>query len=194
MDMNLPIDIRSRLLARRAALESFAEQSNRIESIARSITSALQSGGHVLTCGNGGSAAEALHLAEELVGRFKRTRRPLGGICLSADPTALTCIANDFGYEEVFARQVRGIGRPGDVLVVLSTSGTSPSILRALQAAREMKLNSIGLLGKPGSAAESLCDHVVTPDVDDSAIVQELHLTTIHLILESLDKLFGETT
>jgi D-sedoheptulose 7-phosphate isomerase len=190
--MNAAREFQARINARRLALETFQSETAKIAEIAQAIVSVLRFGGRVLTCGNGGSAAEALHLAEELVGRFKLTRQPLGAFCLAADPTALTCIGNDFGFEEIFARPLRGIGRAGDVLVVLSTSGTSPNILRALEVARELGIKTVGLLGRPGSAAEALCDFAVTPNVDDPAIVQELHLTTIHVILEFLDSEFGD--
>jgi len=174
------------------ALESFRADPRSVAAAIAVIADTLRDGRRILTCGNGGSAAEAQHLAEELVGRFKRERRPLGAICLAADSTALTCIANDYGFVEVFARQVRGIGRAGDVLVALSTSGKSPNIIRALEAARSIGMKTVGLLGRPGSPAETLCDVAVTPDIEDAAIVQEIHLMTIHLILESLDAAFGD--
>jgi len=160
-----------------------------VEKIAQCIAEVLVAGGKVLTCGNGGSAAEALHLAEELIGRYSRHRRPLAGICLSADPTAITCISNDFGFEEVFARQIEGLGRKGDVVVVLSTSGKSPNIQRALERARELGLATIGLLGNPGSPAEGLCDLALTPRAAEASHIQEIHLITIHLILEHLDEI-----
>jgi D-sedoheptulose 7-phosphate isomerase len=170
------------------SLTRLVDEAAAVEKIARRIANALDAGGKVLTCGNGGSAAEALHLTEELIGRFSRDRRPLAGVCLSADPTAMTCIANDFGYEEVFARQIEGLGRKEDVVVALTTSGKSPSILRALERARKLGLTTIGLLGNPGSPAESLCDLALTPRAAEASHVQEIHLITIHLILEYLDE------
>lgn len=177
--------------SRRAGVDALRHQVATIDQIVLMTEAVFRSGGKLLTCGNGGSAAEALHLAEELVGRFKRNRDPLAAVCLAADPTALTCIANDYGYEQVFARQVQAIGRAGDVLVVLSTSGKSANLIKALEAARVAGMQTIGLLGPAGSPAEALCDVAFTPDVGDSAIVQELHLTTIHLVLELLDAAFG---
>jgi D-sedoheptulose 7-phosphate isomerase len=159
-----------------------------IDEIARRIADVLTGGGTILTCGNGGSAAEALHLAEELIGRFSRQRRPFAGLCLSADSTAITCISNDFGFEEVFARQIEGLGRKGDALVALTTSGKSPNVLRALERARKLGLTTIGLLGHPGSPAEALCDLALTPRVAAASHIQEAHLLAIHLILEYLDE------
>lgn len=158
-----------------------------IARIADAMRESLDAGGKILTCGNGGSAAEALHLAEEMMGRFERKRAPLPAVCLSSDSTALTCIANDYGYEEVFARQVTGLGRRGDVLVALSTSGRSPNVVSALQRARDLGLVTVGLLGPPGSPAEPLCNLAFTTEAAHSAHVQELHLMAIHLILEQLD-------
>ncbi|MFQ5412242.1 MAG: SIS domain-containing protein [Phycisphaerae bacterium] len=169
------------------SLSRMREAADNIERIATTIESALSAGRKVLTCGNGGSAAEALHLSEEMMGRFSRDRSPLAAVCLSSDPTAITCISNDFGYESVFSRQVRGLGAEGDVLVALSTSGRSPNIVRALEAARGSGLVTIGLLGPPGSAAESFCDLAFATDVSESAHVQEMHLMVIHLVLEHLD-------
>lgn len=183
--------IESLIEDRRAGIDALRDQAAMIERIIDVIEASLRAGGKLLTCGNGGSAAEAMHLSEELIGRYRKNRDPLAAICLAADPTALTCIANDFGYDEVFARQVRGLGRAGDVLVVLSTSGKSANLIKALEAAQSAGMQTIGLLGRPGSPAEALCDVALTPDVDSSAIVQELHLATIHLILEALDEAFG---
>lgn len=162
-----------------------------IERVAGMLGDVLRAGGKVLTCGNGGSAAEALHLAEEMIGRFALNRRPLAALCLSADPTAITCISNDYGYEDVFARQVRGLGRAGDLLVGLTTSGKSPNVLRAFETARDMKIATVGLLGPPGSPAEALCEIALTGGGMKAPHIQEMHLLAIHLILEQLDQAFA---
>ncbi len=155
------------------------------------ITQRLLAGGTLLTCGNGGSAAEALHLAEELVGKYRAPRRPLPAICLNADPTALTCIANDFGFESVFSRQIEAFGTSGDVLVVFSTSGASPNVLKALQIAQRLGVERVGLLGRGGGAAKGLCTHpIVVPDEvprGDTGLIQEAHQVVVHLILEVLE-------
>src|ERR1043166_4618431 len=172
-----------------ASLGRLGEAAPVIDRIVEAISNCLQSGGKILTCGNGGSAAEALHLAEEMIGCFARKRRPFAAISLSADPTALTCIANDYGFEQVFARQVEGLGRKGDVLVALSTSGKSENILRALETARKMGVRTIGLLGSPGSPAEKHCDIAFTTPATHNSHTQKMHLMVIHLILEQLDEL-----
>lgn len=180
-------EIKRSITAHLKSLESMSDHAGTVAAIVHAIRSCLRAGGKVLTCGNGGSAAEALHFAEEMIGRFNADRAPLAAICLSADPTAITCISNDFGYEQVFARQVRGLGKPGDIVVGLTTSGKSPNVLRALEAAREVGCKTVGLLGAPGSPAERLCDIAFTPTAPQSAHVQEMHLMVIHLLLEQLE-------
>lgn len=179
--------IRTRIEGSIAALTGLLGMAPQIERCAAAIAGALGRGGQILTCGNGGSAAEALHLAEELVGKYRAVRRALPAICLNADPTALTCIANDFGYEHVFARQVEAYGRRGDVLVVFSTSGTSPNVLRALARAKEMGLVTVGLLGKGGGAALEGCDYAVVVPSQDTAHIQEAHQVVMHLFLEAVE-------
>lgn len=169
------------------SLRTLLDSAAAIERTAGVLQRTLSEGGKVLTCGNGGSAAEALHLAEEMIGRFSRERAPLAALCLASDPTALTCIANDFGYEEVFARQLQGLGRQGDALVVFSTTGRSPSIVKALQQARRMRITTIGLLGPPDSPAQPHCDLPLTFGMAAPAHIQEAHLMVIHLLLEFLD-------
>jgi D-sedoheptulose 7-phosphate isomerase len=151
------------------------------------ISAALGAGGKILTCGNGGSAAEALHLAEEMMGRYRDDRPPLAALCLNADPTALTCIANDFGFDAVFARQVVGLGRSGDVLVVFSTSGASPNVRLALEAAGGLGITTIGLLGKGGGACLPLCDVPIVVESRDTAHIQESHQVVMHLLLEAVE-------
>jgi D-sedoheptulose 7-phosphate isomerase len=181
--------IRASLDAHVLALAGVSEAADTIERITAALAQTLRRGGKILTCGNGGSAAEALHMAEEMMGRFHRDRAPLAAICLSADPTILTCIANDYGFEELFARQVEGLGRKGDALVALSTSGESPNVVRALQRARQLGLTTIGMLGEQGSAAEKWCDLALVLAAMDEAHRQEAHLMVIHAILECLDAL-----
>ena len=185
-------DIDASLLAAAAMIESLRQREDVLARVADALIGSLRGGGKILTCGNGGSAAEAMHLAEELVGRFSRHRRALPAFCLSADATALTCIANDYGYECAFSRQVEALGRPGDALVVLSTSGRSPSIVRALTAARSAGVTTIGLLGPRGSPAEPVCDLALTLDGVPAPRVQEAHLITIHLCLERIDAAFDD--
>jgi phosphoheptose isomerase len=152
------------------------------------VAECFAAGGKVLVCGNGGSAAQAQHLAGELVGRFRLTgRRALPVVALTADSTVVTAWANDVGYDDVFARQVEALGRSGDVLVALSTSGRSSNVLRALQAARRQGLRAIGLLGRDGGRAQSLVDVAITVPSQDTQRIQEMHLVSVHLLCELVE-------
>ena len=149
----------------------------------------FDNGGRLLACGNGGSAAEAQHLTAELVGRFKDERKPLSAIALHADTSAATAIVNDYGPEEMFARGVRAHGRPGDVLVALSTSGTSRNVLAAVKAAHETGLTTWALTGPSPNPLASMSDDAICVEADSVATVQELHLVLIHVLCIALDKL-----
>jgi D-sedoheptulose 7-phosphate isomerase len=151
---------------------------------AQVIANALRNENIIFWCGNGGSAADSSHLAVELIGRFKNNRRSLPSISLNADTSAITCIANDFGFEEIFARQLEGLGKKGDVLVVLSTSGKSENILRALRKAKDMGVTSIALLGKGGGSAVTLSEHSLVIDSEETARIQEMHLLLGHTLCE----------
>lgn len=151
------------------------------------ILETLKNGGKLLTCGNGGSAADALHLAEELVGRYSRERRALAGLCLNADPTAITCICNDYGYEHVFSRGVEALGKPGDVLVGFTTSGNSANILNAFHAAHVIGITTILLTGKDGGEARGLCTHEIIVPSQNTARIQEIHTLVLHQWLEIID-------
>ncbi len=156
------------------------------------IVERLRSGGTLYSAGNGGSAAQAMHLAEELIGRYRGNRKPVAAMCLNADPTALTCIANDFGFEQVFARQCEALVRPQDVLVVFSTSGKSANIVNGLKMAKARGAFTVGLLGKDGGVCKPLCDRalVVATNPHDSAFIQEAHQVMLHLICEAAEVAF----
>ena len=158
-----------------------------VDAAGEAILASLRSGGKLLTCGNGGSAADALHLAEELVGRYRIDRRALPAICLNADVTALTCIANDYGYNAIFSRQVEALGRSGDVLVGFSTSGNSPNVLAAFAAARARGVITILLSGKDGGQARTQCDHALVVPSATTARIQEVHTLVLHQWLEAID-------
>jgi D-sedoheptulose 7-phosphate isomerase len=145
-------------------------------------------GGKLLACGNGGSAAEAQHLTGELLGRFREERRPLPGIALTADAAAVTAIANDYGFEELFARQVQAYGRPGDVLVALSTSGTSPNVIAAAKAGLDLGLTVWALTGPAPNPLAALSDSAIAVDAPTVATVQEIHLSLVHALCIALDK------
>ncbi|MEO1129192.1 MAG: SIS domain-containing protein [Planctomycetota bacterium] len=179
--------VTARLERSASVIAGVREQAQAIVTVAETIRSALDAGGTIYTCGNGGSAAEAMHLAEELIGRYKLDRPPRAGVCLCADSTAITCIANDFTFDRVFARQIDALGRSGDVLVALSTSGRSRNITLALEMARVRGVTTIGLLGKGGGPAAELCDHALVIDSQETEHIQEAHLAVIHLILEAVE-------
>jgi D-sedoheptulose 7-phosphate isomerase len=150
------------------------------------IISCLGRGGKLLAFGNGGSATQANHLVEELIGRFKETRRPLAAISLVGDSGVITCIANDFGYEALFERQVEALATMGDVVVGLTTSGRSANVLRGLQAAKEKRAVTIALCGKNGLES-GMADHVVSVPSDNGAHVQEVHLMILHVWCIAVD-------
>ncbi len=174
------------------AVQSLTDRLPDITAAAALLIETLQKGGAVLTAGNGGSAAEAMHMAEELTGRYRTNRRSLPGIALTADGTLLTCIANDFGYDEVFARQIEGLGRRGDLLVLFSTSGRARNLERALEQARAKGLRVLGILGGDGGALAGRCDQELRIPATSTAHTQEAHQVVLHLLLEAVEVTFGE--
>jgi len=152
------------------------------------IRSSLAAGGKLLIAGNGGSAADAQHIAAELTGRFVRERKPLPAIALHANTSALTAIGNDYGYEQVFARELSALASPGDVLLAISTSGNSKNILRAIEAARSKKLAVIGLTGESGGHLRAACDLCLCVPSKSTARIQEMHITIGHAICELLEE------
>jgi D-sedoheptulose 7-phosphate isomerase len=152
------------------------------------IIAALKGGHKILIVGNGGSAADAQHIAAEIVGRYKQDRPAYAAIALTTDTSALTAISNDYGFDWVFARQVEGLGRRGDVLVALSTSGRSQNILKALRTARELGLATIGFTGSQGEAMGALCDDLLVAPSDDTPIIQQIHLAIGHAICEEIEQ------
>jgi D-sedoheptulose 7-phosphate isomerase len=151
-----------------------------VERAAALMIEALRRGNRLFFCGNGGSAADAQHLAAEFLGRFLIEREPLPAIALTVNTSALTAIGNDYGYQEVFARQLRGLARRGDVLVGLSTSGKSANVVAALTAAREIGVATIGMTGRSGNAMEPLCDVCVCAPSDETPRIQEMHIAAGH--------------
>lgn len=172
-------------------LQSLYQQAETAEHIAEIICTALMEGHTLFTCGNGGSATDALHLAEEMLCRYRRDRRPLPAVCLNNEVSAMTCIANDFGFAQVFARQLRALGRAGDVLVCFSTSGSSPNILAALETAREQGIISVALLGKDGGTARTLATYPLVVASQSSARIQEAHTLLLHTICEEVEQVIG---
>lgn len=174
-----------------AALERATEDAALLATarkIAAVIVTALRSRNKLLIIGNGGSAADAQHIAAEIIGRYKQDRPGYAALALTTDTSALTSIANDYGFEQVFARQIEGLGRRGDVLMALSTSGRSPNILAALRTARERGLVTIGFIGSTGEALGALCDHLFVAPSDDTPVVQQIHLAAAHGICDEIEQ------
>ena len=176
-----------------AALLEFRLLARSVDEIAHVIVGALRAGNKVLACGNGGSAAAASHLTEELVGRYKAGRRPLPALSLAADPALITCIANDFGYECIFSRQIEGLAKRGDIVVAFSTSGNSPNLLKALDAAKAVEAVSVALLGKTGGAMAGRADHEVIVPSNSTARIQELHTLILHSWLDRIEDCLADS-
>ncbi len=172
-------------------LESAAYLSTVVK-VADTMTKCLRSGNKILFFGNGGSAADAQHLAAELSGRFLKERKSLSGWALTTNSSVLTAIGNDYSFDEVFARQVQGIGTPGDLAFGLSTSGNSPNVLRALDVAREKKLVTVGLTGRLGGKLPSAVDHCICIPSDQTPRIQEAHILTGHILCELIEETLFE--
>jgi len=151
----------------------------------------LECGGTVYWCGNGGSASDCQHLAAELVGRYRNDRQALRSVALNTDTSILTCVGNDFGFDRVFSRQVEALGRPSDVLVGISTSGNSPNILRAFEAASSLGMATVGLLGRDGGQALPIVDEAIVIQSDSTARIQECHILIGHILCEIIEEELG---
>ncbi len=163
-----------------------------IAAIADAITRAFRNGGKLLIAGNGGSAADAQHIAGELLSRFGFDRAPLPAIALTTDTSVLTAIGNDYGFDRVFERQVRGLGRPGDIFLALSTSGRSPNVLCALEAAREIGMVTIGFTGDGRRDMTAYCDHCLAAPSGETPLIQQIHIVAAHAICGLVERdLFG---
>lgn len=173
-----------------AAIDSLNACAGTLAAAGDGIVAALKAGNKVMTAGNGGSAAEALHMAEELVGRFEADRVSLPGIALCADATALTCIGNDYGFEAMFSRQVEGLGKSGDILVLFSTSGNSRNIIAALAAARKLGIKTLCLLGRDGGKLAGQATWEIIVPAKATARIQEAHQVVVHILLEIIEKAF----
>lgn len=171
-----------------AALLPYRECEHLLARWGETLARRLVAGGRLLVAGNGGSAAEAQHLTAELVGKLRDDRQPLSAIALHAETSALTAIANDYGYDHVFARQVRAHGRPGDILLLLSTSGTSPNLLTAAQAAHDTGLRCWAFTGPAPNPLADACHEALAIASPDSQVVQELHLVSAHVLCEYVDR------
>jgi D-sedoheptulose 7-phosphate isomerase len=163
-----------------------------VHAIAEAVTRALRNGGKLMLAGNGGSAADAQHIAAELLSRLNLDRNPLPALALTTDTSVLTAIGNDYGYEHVFERQVRGLGRPGDVLIAISTSGSSPNIVAALKAARKLGITTIGFTGAGERRMTADCDLCLSAPCVETPLIQQIHIVCAHVICDIVERnLFG---
>lgn len=180
---------RSIIEAHEALAEFIADRSNldRLETVSSELAAVLKAGGKILAIGNGGSMCDAMHFCEELTGRFRSDRAPMAALACS-DPGHLTCVANDYGYDEVFARWVRGLGRQGDALVALSTSGNSANVINAVEAAKDIGLRVVLLLGKGGGKLAGTGDHQWIAPGETADRIQEIHMLVLHTVIEGIEK------
>ena len=162
-----------------------------LAAIAQEIAKALSAGCKIMLCGNGGSAADAQHIAGELLSRFEGDRAPLPAIALTTDTSVLTAIGNDYGYDHVFERQVTGLGNKGDVLIAISTSGRSANILKALDAARAKGVLTVGFTGRKGGEMKSRCDVLLAAPSDRTPVIQQIHITAAHIICGLVERRLG---
>lgn len=167
----------------------FLENAPQILRIAELMAKTIANGQKILLCGNGGSAADAQHLAAEFVNRFEIERNPLPAVSLTTDTSILTAIGNDYGFDQTFSKQIQAVGKNGDLLLAISTSGKSPNIIKAIQVARSLGVNTVGLTGAGGGAMVGLCDHLLIVPSKRTAFIQEVHISCGHLLCLLVDLL-----
>lgn len=189
--MTAPDPIRASFQEAADTLRAFLDSPDglaNVELFALEAQRTLESGGLLMSCGNGGSMCDAMHFAEEWTGRFRGNRKALPAVAFG-DPSQITCIANDFGFDEIFARQVEALGKPGDLLVAISTSGNSPNVLRACEVARQRGVRTVGLLGKGGGQLLAKVDvPIVVPLAQTSDRIQEVHIKVLHIVIEAVER------
>ncbi len=164
-----------------------ADNVSGIAGMARAIVSCLGSGGKILICGNGGSASDAAHFTGELTGRFMKERPAMAAVALNTDMASLTAIANDYGYNRVFGRQIEAIGKAGDILFLLSTSGNSPNLIDAVNRAKEKGMKTLGLLGRDGGKVRGMLDQALVVDAQVSPRIQEVHIAVVHILCDLVE-------
>ncbi|MBD3246754.1 MAG: SIS domain-containing protein [Candidatus Omnitrophica bacterium] len=185
--MNIAEHIQNSLARHREALAHIHDLEETIADIGAQCTKTLRNGGKLIFAGNGGSAADAQHLAAELVGRFLKDRRPLPALALTTNTSILTSVANDYGYQEVFLRQLQALGQSSDILFVISTSGESPNLLRAAEYARRNKIHTVGLLGKKGGRLRAYVDTACVVQHQDTPRIQEMHILIGHILCDLIE-------
>jgi len=182
--------IKSELEGQLATIKATFALEADIKKACETAVATLKASGKILLCGNGGSAADAQHIAAELTGRYKTERGALAGIALTTDTSALTAIGNDYGYEFVFSRQLEALGREGDLLIAISTSGNSGNVVKALELARKIGIKTIGLSGRTGGAMNELCELNLVVPSNDTPRIQEMHIMIGHIICQAIDDAF----
>lgn len=164
-----------------------SEQIKKCNQMSQMLIETFKSGGNVFSCGNGGSHCDAMHFAEEFTGRYRDDRRALGALALG-DPSHVTCVSNDYGFEHIFSRQLDGLGRKGDMMIGLSTSGNSANVIKAVEVAKQKGIKTVGLLGKGGGKLKDLVDLAIVVPADTSDRVQEIHIKILHTVIETVER------
>ncbi|MFT7144090.1 MAG: D-sedoheptulose 7-phosphate isomerase [Alphaproteobacteria bacterium] len=174
-----------------AVTSFFPKNATKLSELAVFVADAITNGKKIMLCGNGGSASDAQHIAAEFVGRFVNDRRALASIALTTDTSILTAVGNDYGYDEVFARQVEGLGKEGDILIAISTSGNSENVIRAVNSAKLLGMQSVSLTGKSGGKLHEMCDFNFCVEHSTTAHIQECHITFLHMLCALVEKELG---
>ncbi len=185
-------DIKTALTEAQQVLDRFISDTDNVEKVLATATvmaEAIKNGGKIISCGNGGSLSDAMHFAEELTGRFRNNRRGLAAVSIS-DPTHITCVGNDFGFDQIFSRFIEAMGNKGDVLLAISTSGNSPNVLNAAIEARKRGIKVVALTGKSGGKLKESCDIEIRVSHDGySDRIQEIHIKVIHILVQTIEKM-----
>lgn len=187
MTSSLKLDVQADINAHRQAVDCVAALEDTLIHVANLVAETFSNGGQVFICGNGGSASDAQHFAAELTGRYQMDRPGYPAIALTTDSSALTSIGNDYGFEQIFVRQLQALSRAGDLLVGISTSGNSDNVIRAVEYARDHNIRSVGLLGRDGGKLAEMVGTALTINVDSTARVQEAHILMLHIICEAFE-------
>lgn len=183
----MPLDIRATIAAHSQAIECVVSLEERIHSVVELMRQTFAAGNKVFVCGNGGSASDSQHFAAEFTGRFESDRKGFPVIALTTDTSALTSIGNDYGFDQLFARQLESLGAPGDLLFVISTSGNSSNLTRAVEQARRLPLKTVGLLGRDGGVLAPLVDVSLVVEAHRTARIQEAHILILHMLCEAFE-------
>lgn len=184
----MPVDINAAIEIHKQAINSIADLEPELKTVISAVATAVKAGHTVFSCGNGGSAADAQHFATELTGRYETDRRGYPAISLTTDSSALTSIGNDFGFEHIFSRQLDALGKQGDILIGISTSGNSKNVCEAVKVAKDKGILTIGLLGRNGGELAALVDHAIVIPVQSTPRIQEAHILILHLICEAFEE------